>query len=50
MGMTGPGLHCRNAPGWKSEIGRRLDALVQKKVPKVKKAVRWNSPFYGLEG
>jgi len=37
-------------PGWKSDVGRRLDALIVRSVPGVKKAVRWNSPFYGLEG
>lgn len=37
-------------PGWKSDVGRRLDALVQKTVPNVYKAVKWNSPFYGIEG
>jgi len=37
-------------PGWKREIGRRIDALVTRTVPKVRKAVRWNSPFYGVEG
>ena len=37
-------------PGWKSEVGRRLDALVDKTVPGVAKAVKWNSPFYGIEG
>ena len=37
-------------PGWKHEAGRRLDALVERTVPHVKKAVRWNSPFYGVEG
>jgi hypothetical protein len=37
-------------PGWKSEVGRRLDALVARAVPRVRKAVRWNSPFYGVEG
>lgn len=37
-------------PGWKSELGRRLDALVVRTVPDVRKAVKWNSPFYGLEG
>jgi hypothetical protein len=37
-------------PGWKSAAGRRLDALVEKTVPGVKKAVKWNSPFYGVEG
>ena len=37
-------------PGWKSDIGRRLDALVESAVPGVSKAVKWNSPFYGVEG
>jgi len=37
-------------PGWKSAVGRRLDALVERTVPGVKKAVKWNSPFYGVEG
>jgi len=34
-------------PGWKSEVGRRLDALIEQVVPGVRKAVKWNSPFYG---
>jgi hypothetical protein len=37
-------------PGWKSAVGKRLDALIMRNVPKVTKAVRWNSPFYGVEG
>lgn len=37
-------------PGWKSEIGRRLDALVVRTVPGVHKAIKWNSPFYGIAG
>ena len=37
-------------PGWKSELGRRLDAIIVRTVPDVQKAVRWNSPFYGMEG
>ncbi len=37
-------------PGWKSEVGRRLDALIVGAVPGVRKAVKWNSPFYGVEG
>jgi hypothetical protein len=37
-------------PGWKREAGRRLDALITRTVPGVRKAVRWNSPFYGVEG
>ncbi len=37
-------------PGWKSEVGRCLDALIERTVPGVHKAVRWNSPFYGVEG
>ena len=36
-------------PGWKRDIGRRLDALIVRTVPGVKKAVKWNSPFYGVE-
>jgi hypothetical protein len=36
-------------PGWKRTIGRRLDALIVEAVPKVHKAVKWNSPFYGIE-
>jgi hypothetical protein len=36
-------------PGWKREVGRRLDALVTRTVPGVAKAVKWNSPFYGVE-
>ena len=35
-------------PGWKSDMGRRLDALVTRAVPKVKKAVKYNSPLYGM--
>lgn len=37
-------------PGWKREVGERIDALVVRRVPAVQKAVRWNSPFYGVEG
>ncbi|MBB6096357.1 hypothetical protein HNQ60_005279 [Povalibacter uvarum] len=37
-------------PGWKSAMGRRLDKLIMRIVPGVQKAVKWNSPFYGLEG
>jgi hypothetical protein len=37
-------------PGWKREVGQRLDALIERMVPNVRKAVRWNSPFYGVEG
>jgi hypothetical protein len=36
-------------PGWKRDIGRRLDALIARSVPGVRKAVKWNSPFYGVE-
>jgi len=35
-------------PGWKRDVGRRLDALVARHVPAARKAVRWNSPFYGV--
>jgi hypothetical protein len=37
-------------PGWKRDVGRRLDALIVRTVPGVRKAIRWNSPFYGVEG
>ncbi|MFM1769955.1 MAG: hypothetical protein RJA22_2484 [Verrucomicrobiota bacterium] len=37
-------------PGWKGDLGRRLDHLIVRTVPDVHKAVRWNSPFYGLVG
>jgi len=37
-------------PGWKRDVGRRLDALIQRAAPDVRKAVKWNSPFYGIEG
>jgi hypothetical protein len=36
-------------PGWKRHVGRRLDALIVGAVPDVQKAVKWNSPFYGVE-
>lgn len=36
-------------PGWKSDLGRRIDALVVRAVPDVRKAVKWNSPLYGME-
>jgi len=36
-------------PGWKKTVGQRIDVLVTKNVPKVHKAVKWNSPFYGME-
>ena len=36
--------------GWKQDVGRRLDALIVRTVPGVRKAVKWNSPFYGVEG
>jgi len=37
-------------PGWKRDLGRRLDALIARTVPGVRKGVKWNSPFYGIEG
>ena len=36
-------------PGWKRDLGKRLDALIVRNVPDVRKAVKWNSPFYGIE-
>ena len=37
-------------PGWKRDVLRRLDALIAGAVPGVRKAIKWNSPFYGIEG
>jgi hypothetical protein len=37
-------------PDWKSDVGRRLDALIARTVPGMRKAVKWNSPLYGVEG
>ena len=37
-------------PGWKRDLGKRLDAIIVRAVPNVRKAVKWNSPFYGVEG
>ena len=37
-------------PGWKRDLGTRLDALIVRSVPNVRRAVKWNSPFYGIEG
>ena len=42
--------YIRAMPGWKSAVGRRLDSIVVRTAPDVRKAVRWNSPFYGMEG
>ena len=36
-------------PGWKRDVGRRLDALIERTVPGVSRAVKWNTPFYGVE-
>jgi hypothetical protein len=36
-------------PGWKRDIGRQIDALIVRNVPGVHKAIKWNSPFYGVE-
>ena len=37
-------------PGWKRDVGRWLDTTIERKVPNVRKAVKWNSPFYGIDG
>jgi hypothetical protein len=37
-------------PGWKRDLGKRLDALIVRTVPNLRKAVKWNSPMYGIEG
>ncbi len=42
--------HIAAMPGWKRDIGHRLDVLITRTVPNVRKAVKWNTPFYGVEG
>jgi len=37
-------------PGWKRDVARRLDAVITRSIPRVRKAVKWNSPFYAIEG
>ena len=37
-------------PGWKKDVGRRLDQIIVQTIPDVRKAVKWNSPLYGIEG
>ena len=37
-------------PGWKHDVGVRIDELIERTVPDIRKAVRWNTPFYGVEG
>jgi hypothetical protein len=37
-------------PGWRQDVARRLDAIITRTLPDVRKAVKWNSPFYGVEG
>ena len=37
-------------PGWKRQVGKRLDAIIVGNAPGVRKAVKWNSPFYGIDG
>jgi hypothetical protein len=37
-------------PGWKQDVARQLDAIITRTIPDVRKAVKWNSPFYGVEG
>jgi hypothetical protein len=42
--------HIAAMPGWKRDVGRRLDTLIVRTVPDMRKAVKWSSPFYGIEG
>jgi len=48
--MTPVQAYTAAMPGWKRAIGKRLDALIVRNVPNVRKAVKWNTPFYGIEG
>ena len=49
-GDTPVRAYIASMPDWKRDVGRRLDALIVRTVPGVRKAVKWNSPFYGIEG
>jgi hypothetical protein len=49
-GDAAVGKYIAAMPGWKRRVGRRLDELIVRAVPDVRKAVRWNSPFYGVPG
>jgi hypothetical protein len=49
-GDAGVQAYIAAMPGWKRDVGRRLDALIVRTVPGVRKAVKWNSPFYGVDG
>jgi hypothetical protein len=48
-GDTPVQAYIKAMPGWKQPIGRKLDALIEDAVPDVQKAVKWNSPFYGMD-
>ena len=37
-------------PGWKKEVGKRVDAIIEREVPHVRRAIKWNMPFYGIDG
>lgn len=43
-------MYIANMPGWKSAVGKQLDQAIARAVPRLNKAVKWNSPFYGVEG
>jgi hypothetical protein len=43
-------MYIANMPGWKSAVGKQLDQIIVRSVPRLSKAVKWNSPFYGVEG
>ena len=42
--------YIRAIPGWKRDVAREVDTIITRAVPRVKKAVKWNSPFYGVDG
>jgi hypothetical protein len=48
--LAGVQAYIAAMPGWKRDVGHRLDALIMRTVPGVRKAIRWNSPLYGAEG
>ena len=49
-GDTPVQAYIQAVPGWKRDVVRQLDEIVTGTIPGVRKAVKWNSPFYGIPG
>lgn len=49
-GDAGVQAYIAALPGWKKAVAKRIDALIEREVPNVRRAIKWNMPFYGIEG